>query len=113
MDSDRQRMLVVIGVDEHGEKDVRAIEDRLRENADSWLDLLEELKSWGLSEPPALAAGDRALGFWAARRDVYPDTREQRCWVHKTSNVLGAMPKSVHESGQGRSSRHLDGTDTG
>jgi len=90
-------MLVVIGVDEHGKKDGLAIEDGFRENVDSWRDLLE-----GAQEPESSrAAGTdhwrRALGFWTVLRDVYPDPCEQRRWVHKTSNVLGAMAKSVHE----------------
>lgn len=90
-------MLVIIGADEYGEKDVLAIADGFRENADSWRDLLKGLQKRGLSVPPELATGDGALGFWTALRDVFPDTREQRCWVHKTANVLGAMPKSLHE----------------
>ena len=90
-------MLVIIGADEYGEKDVLAIMDGFRENADSWRDLLKGLKKRGLTVPPELATGDGALGFWAALRDVFPETREQRCWVHKTANVLGALPKSLHE----------------
>lgn len=97
LDGDRQCMLVIIGADEYGEKDVLAIMDGFRENADSWRDLLKGLQKRGLTAAPELAAGDGALGFWTALRDVYPETREQRCWVHKTSNVLGAMPKSLHE----------------
>jgi putative transposase len=97
LDGDRQCMLVIIGTDEYGEKDVLAITDGFRENADSWRDILNGLKKRGLSMPPELATGDGALGFWTALRDVFPGTREQRCWVHKTANVLGAMPKSLHE----------------
>jgi transposase-like protein len=97
LDGDRQCMLVIIGADEYGEKDVLAIVDGFRENADSWRDLLEGLRARGLTVPPDLATGDGALGFWTALRDVFPDTREQRCWVHKTANVLGALPKSLHE----------------
>jgi putative transposase len=97
LDGDRQCMLVIIGTDEYGEKDVLAITDGFRENADSWRDILNGLKKRGLSAPPELATGDGALGFWTALRDVFPGTREQRCWVHKTANVLGAMPKSLHE----------------
>ena len=95
LDGDRQCMLVIIGADEYGEKDVLAIADGFRENADSWRDLLKGLKKRGLTVPPELAIGDGALGFWTALRDVFPDTREQRCWVPKTANVLGAMPKSL------------------
>ena len=97
LDGDRQCLLVVIGADEYGEKDVLAVSDGYRENAESWRDLLTDLKERGLSMPPELAIGDGALGFWTALRDVFPTTREQRCWVHKVANVLGAMPKSLHE----------------
>jgi transposase-like protein len=97
LDGDRQCMLVIIGTDEYGEKDVLGIMDGFRENADSWRDLLRGLQKRGLTEPPELAIGDGALGFWTALRDVYPTTREQRCWVHKTANVTGAMPKSLRE----------------
>ena len=90
-------MFVIIGADEYGEKDVLAITDGFRENADSWRDLLKGLKKRGLTAPPELAIGDGALGFWTALREVFPDRREQRCWVHKTANVLGAMPKSLHD----------------
>ena len=94
---DRQCMLVIIGADEYGEKDVLAITDGFRENADNWRGLLKGLRARGLTVPPELATGDGALGFWTALRDVFPDMREQRCWVHKTSNVPGAMPKAMHE----------------
>jgi len=97
LDADRQCMLVIIGTDEYGEKDVLGIMDGFRENADSWRDLLRGLKKRGLMEDPELAIGDGALGFWTALRDVYSTTREQRCWVHKTANVTGAMPRSLRE----------------
>ena len=97
LDGDRQCILVIIGADEYGEKDVLAIRDGFRENADSWRDLLRSLKKRGLNTPPELAVGDGALGFWTALRDVYPGTREQRCWVHKTANVTGALPRSLHD----------------
>ncbi|MCP4824623.1 MAG: IS256 family transposase [Shimia sp.] len=95
LDDDRQCLLVIIGADEYGDKDVLAIMDGFRENADSWRELLRGLKKRGLTIAPDLATGDGALGFWTALRDVYPTTREQRCWVHKTANVLAAMPKSL------------------
>ncbi|WP_419602452.1 IS256 family transposase [Thiolapillus sp.] len=97
LDGDRQCMLVIIGADEYGEKDVLTIMDGFRENADSWRDLLRRLKKRGLNVPPELAIGDGALGFWTALRDVFPETREQRCWVHKTANVTGAMPKPLRD----------------
>ena len=90
-------MLVIIGADEYGQKDVLAVADGFHENADSWRDLLKGLKKRGLEVPPELAVGDGVLGFWAAMRDIFPKTREQRFWVHKTANGLGAMPKSLHE----------------
>jgi len=97
LDGNRQCMLVIIGADEYGKKDVLAIMDGFRENADSWRDLLKGLEKRGLTVPPELAIGDGALGFWTALRDVFPETREQRCWVHKTANVTGAMPKSLRD----------------
>ena len=97
LDGDRQCMLVIIGAYAYGEKDVLAIMDGFRENADSWWDLLRSLRKRGLTQAPELAIGDGALGFLTALRDVYPTTREQRCWVHKTANVTGAMPKSLRE----------------
>ncbi len=97
LDGDRQCMLVIIGADEYGEKDVLGVMDGFRENADSWRDLLRGLRKRGLTVPPELAAGDGALGFWTALRDVYPTAREKRCWVHKTANVTGAMSKLLRE----------------
>ena len=97
LDGDRQCMLVIIGADEYGGKDVPAIMGGFRKNADSWRDLLKRHRKRGLTVPPELATGDGALGFWTALRDVYPGTCEQRCRVHRTSNVLGAMPKSIRE----------------
>ena len=97
LDGDRQCMLVIIWAEAYGEKDVLAIMDGFRENADSWRDLLRSLRKRGLTQAPELAIGDGALGFLTALRDVYPTTREQRCWVHKTANVTGAMPKSLRE----------------
>ncbi len=97
LDDNRQCMLVIIGADEYGDKDVLGIMDGFRENADSWKDLLRSLKKRGLTTAPDLAIGDGAMGFWTALRDVYPTTREQRCWVHKMANVTGAMPKPLHE----------------
>ena len=97
LDGDRRCMLVIIGVEEYGQKDVLAIMDGFQENADSWRDLLKRLQARGLTVPLELATGDGAIGFWTALRNIFPDTREQRCWVHKTANVLGALPKDLHE----------------
>lgn len=93
---DRLCLLVIIGVTEHGHKELVAVEDGLRESESSWTELLMGLRARGLSDGPKLAVGDGALGFWQALGKCYPDTAHQRCWVHKTANVLAALPKSVH-----------------
>ena len=86
--------LVVIGVNARGEKRFLAIEDGVRESTQSWREVLLQLKSRGMNVPE-LAIGDGTMGFWAALEEVYPETREQRCWMHKTMNVLNCLPKSV------------------
>jgi len=86
--------LVIIGVNERGEKHFLAIEDGVRESTQSWREVLLKLKSRGL-KAPQLAIGDGAMGFWAALEEVYPQTRQQRCWMHKTMNVLNCLPKST------------------
>ncbi len=86
--------LVVIGVNERGEKHFLAIEDGVRESTQSWREVLLKLKSRGLN-PPKLAIGDGAMGFLAALEEVYPETRQQRCWMHKTMNVLNCLPRST------------------
>lgn len=88
-------LLVVIGADESGRKELLGVWDGCRESELSWKEVLLDLKSRGLVEPPKIAVGDGALGFWKALVQVYPATRPQRCWVHKTSNVLNKLPKSV------------------
>jgi len=75
--------------------------DGIRESKQSWVELLLDLKQRGLTKPPRLAVGDGALGFWAALREVYPATKEQRCWVHKTANVLNKMPKGLQPKAKG------------
>jgi transposase-like protein len=97
----RQCILVLIGATRDGKKELLAISDGYRESAQSWKELLLECKARGLTMPPKLAVGDGALGFWAALRGVYPTTREQRCWVHKTANVLNKMPKSLQAKAKG------------
>ena len=87
--------LVIIGVRTDGTKELVAVADGLRESTESWAELLRDLRRRGM-QAPVLAVGDGALGLWAALRDVFPATRAQRCWVHKTTNVLAALPKSVH-----------------
>ena len=91
----RQCILVVIGVNELGKKELIAIEDGYRESTQSWTELLEGIRHRGLISAPKLAIGDGALGFWNAISKVYPETRHQRCWVHKTANVLNKLPKPV------------------
>jgi transposase-like protein len=91
----KQCILVIIGVNEHGKKELIAIEDGYRESTQSWTELLEDIRHRGLSTAPKLAIGDGALGFWNAISKVYPETRHQRCWVHKTANILNKLPKSV------------------
>jgi transposase-like protein len=97
LDHDRQCILVLIGADADGRKELLAIEDGYRESTQSWRELLLRLRDEnGLAMAPELATGDGALGFWKALHEVWPTTRQQRCWVHKTANVLNALPKSVH-----------------
>jgi transposase-like protein len=92
---DRICLLVVIGVTEHGHKELIAVEDGHRESEASWYELLVGLRERGLTQGPKLAVGDGALGFWKALTKLYPQTVHQRCWVHKTANVLEKLPKSV------------------
>jgi len=91
----RQCLLVIVGVTPEGQKELVTIGDGLRESKESWLDVLRDLAARGLGAGPLLAVGDGALGFWAALDEVFPETRRQRCWVHKTANVLNALPKSL------------------
>ncbi len=94
LEEDRLACLVIIGVLADGTKEVIALEDGYRESQESWACLLRDLKRRGMPAP-VLAVGDGALGFWGALRDVYPKTREQRCWVHKIANVLDKLPKRL------------------
>jgi transposase-like protein len=86
--------LVIVGVRADGHKELVAIADGFRESTDAWGDLLRDAKRRGM-RAPVLAIGDGALGFWAALREVFPETREQRCWVHAAANILNALPKSA------------------
>lgn len=94
-DDAKQCILVIIGVKETGEKEFLAIEDGYRESEQSWMEVLLDLRHRGLTVSPKLAVGDGAMGFWAALAKVFPQTRTQRCWVHKTVNVLNNFPKSA------------------
>lgn len=95
LEQDKVCLLVMIGVRADGRKELIALADGFRESTESWADLLRDCKRRGMAAP-VLAIGDGALGFWAALRDVFPTTKEQRCWFHKTGNVLAALPKSAH-----------------
>jgi transposase-like protein len=91
----KQCILVLMGATADGKKELIALQDGYRESEQSWSEMLLSLKHRGLQIAPKLAIADGALGFWAAARKVFPETREQRCWVHKTANVLNNLPKSV------------------
>ncbi len=106
-DNSRQCILVLTGATADGKKELIAIDDGYRESTASWKELLLDCRKRGLGErggDPKLAIGDGALGFWAAIDEVWPSTLHQRCWVHKTSNVLNKMPKSLH--GKAKSMLH-------
>ncbi len=98
----KQCFLVIIGADEAGNKELVGLWDGFRESEQSWSELLLDLKSRGLTIGPKLATGDGALGFWKALRKVYGETRQQRCWVHKTANVLNKLPKSLQPQAKQR-----------
>jgi putative transposase len=95
LEEDRQCILVLMGATADGRKELIAIADGYRESEQSWMELLLDVKSRGLSIDPKLATGDGALGFWKALPKVFPTTRTQRCWVHKTANVLDKLPKRL------------------
>jgi len=95
LDEEKLCLLVMIGVRVDGTKELVALADGYRESTGSWADLLRDCKRRGM-RAPILAVGDGALGFWGALREVFPETREQRCWFHKIANVLSALPKSAH-----------------
>jgi transposase-like protein len=93
--NNKQCILVLMGATADGRKELIAIADGYRESTQSWRELLLDAQKRGLRTDPKVATGDGALGFWAALREIYPTTEEQRCWVHKTANVLNKMPKAV------------------
>jgi transposase-like protein len=97
LEEDRLCCLVVVGVRADGSKELLACSDGYRESTESWADVLRDLKARGMTAP-AVAVGDGALGFWSALGEVFPDTVEQRCWVHKTANILDALPKRLHHT---------------
>jgi transposase-like protein len=95
LEQEKLCLLVMIGVRADGRKELVALTDGYRESTESWADLLRGCRRRGM-RAPVLAVGDGALGFWKALRELFPDTREQRCWFHKQANVLAALPKSAH-----------------
>src|SRR4051812_28169478 len=103
LEDEAQCLLVIIGATPEGEKELVGLTDGVRESAQSWKELLLDLKRRGLTIGPELAVADGALGFWQAVEEVWPKTRGQRCWVHKTANVLNKLPKSL----QGKAKRAL------
>lgn len=102
MDGEKNCILVIIGATDAGKKEVLAIQSGFRESEISWKEIFLDLKKRGLQNPPKLAIGDGALGFWKALRQIFPDTKEQRCWVHKTANVLDKIPKSIQPSAKSK-----------
>jgi len=96
LDSDRPCLLVIIGVTPEGNKELLVIYDGQRESKLSWKEALQDLKKRGMNISPLLATGDGALGFWGALEEEFPETKHQRCWVHKTVNILDKLPKSIH-----------------
>ena len=94
LEADAQCLLVIIGATPEGKKELVGLTDGVRESVQSWRELLLDLRRRGLSIGPELAVADGALGFWQALEEVWPKTRSQRCWVHKTANVLNKLPKS-------------------
>ena len=95
LEDNRSCILVIMGADKHGNKELVAVCDGYRESKIGWSEMLLDLKQRGLSFAPKLAIGDGGLGFWAALDEVFPETKIQRCWVHKTANILDKMPKSI------------------
>ena len=94
MESEKTCLLVIVGADCQGKKELVGLMDGFRESKESWLELLNSLQRRGLKKGPELAVGDGALGFWGALQEIYSQTKQQRCWVHKTGNILDKLPKS-------------------
>lgn len=101
MAEEKQCVLVIVGADEYGRKELLAMTDGFRESTQSWREVLPDLRRRGVTQDPKLAIGDGALGFWTALREVFATMREQRCWVHKTMNLLNALPQSVQAGAKG------------
>ena len=101
LEEGRQCILVLMGATAEGKKELIAIADGYRESEQSWKELLLDCKARGLEIEPSLAIGDGALGFWKAMRQVWDETKEQRCWVHKMANVLDKLPKGSQPKAKG------------
>jgi putative transposase len=95
MEPQAECILVILGATPEGKKELVGFQVGVRESAQSWRELLVDIKARGLSVPPEIAVGDGAMGFWKALDEVFPGTRHQRCWVHKTANVLNKFPKTM------------------
>jgi putative transposase len=95
LDEERSCILLIMGADAQGNKELIGISDGYRESKIAWREMLLDLKARGLQQMPKLATGDGALGFWAALTEIFPQTRRQRCWVHKTANILDKLPKGI------------------
>ncbi len=106
-------MLVLIGATPEGRKELVGFQVSVRESAQSWRELLVDVKRRGLAIAPEIAVGDGALGFWKALDEVLPGTRHQRCWLHKAANLLNKVPKSVQGAMKARHPRNLRGADPG
>lgn len=102
LEHEKQCMLIIIGATKDGRKELVGLIDGFRESAPCWREVLLNLKARGLKMGPKLAVGDGALGFWKALAEIYPDCRQQRCWVHKTANILNKLPKSQQAKAKGR-----------
>ena len=102
LEKDKAAVLVVLGVDEDGHKELLAMREGYRESTRSWLEVLRSLRDRGLTESPLLAVADGGLGFWGALGDVYPHTREQKCWNHRILNVLDKLPKRLEKEARAR-----------
>ena len=113
LEEGRQCILVLMGATADGKKELIAIADGYRESEQSWKELLLDCKARGLEVEPSLAIGDGALGFWKAMRQVWDTTKEQRCWVHKTANVLDKLPKGSQPKAKADAARHLAGREPG
>lgn len=101
LEDERACLLVIMGADSWGNKELLAVSDGVRESAQSWKEILLDLRSRGLEKPPSLAMCDGAMGFQSAAAEVWPETRIQRCWFHKSGNVLDKLPKSLQAKAKG------------